>query len=418
MRCDHKRLTLLPSRDPSGAPKWEPQELVHGAVQWPTRAGKGVDNGAVPATPAPNNNNSNFKTLCLIEGKFMDERGHSRRFLDPFRGKTSEVPPIWLMRQAGRYLPEYRATRAEAGSFLKLCYSPKLATEVTLQPIRRYGFDAAILFSDILVVPHALGQDVRFEEGEGPRLEPVRAAADLGRLSIAATAEKFGIVAETVGLIRQDLPAETALIGFCGAPWTVATYMVEGRGSTDQASARLWAYRDPEGFQALIDILVAASIDYLDRQVKAGADCLQIFDTWAGSLPDDEFDRWVVAPTREIREALRERHPEVPVIGFPRGAGPAAVWYVSETGVEGIGCDTATAPFVMSEAFEDEDVVVQGNLDPLLLVAGGARLDARVDEILDLMAGKRFIFNLGHGIVPQTPPEHVARLVERVRGGG
>jgi uroporphyrinogen decarboxylase len=194
--------------------------------------------------------------------------------------------------------------------------------------------------------------------------------------------------------------------------------MVQGQGSSDQSEARLWAYRDPEGFSALIDLLVSASIDYLDRQVKAGADCLQIFDTWAGSLPDDEFDRWVVAPTRAIRDALRDLHPEVPVIGFPRGAGATAVWYVSETGVDGIGCDTATPPFVMSEAFDEHDVVVQGNLDPLLLVAGGARLDDRVDEILDLMEGKRFIFNLGHGIVPQTPPEHVARLVERVRGGG
>lgn len=345
----------------------------------------------------------------------MGEREVGRRFLDPFRGKVDKVPPVWLMRQAGRYLPEYRATRTEAGSFLDLCYNPKLAAEVTLQPIRRYGFDAAILFSDILVVPHALGQDVRFAEGEGPRLEPVRSSDDLGRLSVAKTAEKFGLVCETVARLRQDLPRETALIGFCGAPWTVATYMVEGRGSSDQAEARLWAYRDPDGFEELIELLVAASIDYLDRQVKAGADCLQIFDTWAGSLPDDEFDRWVVGPTREIRETLRDLHPNVPVIGFPRGAGAAAVWYVSETGVDGIGCDTATPPFVMSEAFEDEDVVVQGNLDPLLLVAGGERLDTRVDEILDLMAGKKFIFNLGHGIVPQTPPEHVGRLVERVR---
>lgn len=344
--------------------------------------------------------------------------GSARRFLAPFQGKTLDVPPIWLMRQAGRYLPEYRATRAEAGDFLTLCYTPKLAAEVTLQPIRRYGFDAAILFSDILVVPDALGQGVRFVEGEGPRLDPIRSSEGLGALSVTAAASKFDIVAETVARLRQDLPRETALIGFCGAPWTVATYMVQGQGSADQAEARLWAYRDPEGFQALIDLLTAASVDYLDRQVRAGADCLQIFDTWAGSLPDDEFDRWVVTPTRAIREAIGDLHPDVPVIGFPRGAGATAVWYVSETGVDGIGCDTATPPFVMSEAFEDEDVVVQGNLDPLLLVAGGARLDERVDEILDLMTGKRFIFNLGHGIVPQTPPEHVARLVARVRSRG
>jgi len=348
----------------------------------------------------------------------MSEDGERRTFLAPFRGETPDVPPIWLMRQAGRYLPEYRAVRAEAGDFLTLCYTPKLAAEVTLQPIRRYGFDAAILFSDILVVPDALGQAVRFAEGEGPRLDPIRSADAMGRLDLARAAAKFDIVAETVARLRQDLPGETALIGFCGAPWTVATYMVQGQGSQDQIEARLWAYRDPEGFAALIELLVAASIDYLDRQVRAGADCLMIFDTWAGALPDDEFDRWVVAPTRAIREAVKDLHPDVPVIGFPRGAGATAVWYVSETGVDGIGCDTATPPFVMSEAFDEEDVVVQGNLDPLLLVAGGARLDERVDEILDLMRGKRFIFNLGHGIVPQTPPENVARLVARVRGGG
>lgn len=348
------------------------------------------------------------------------ERGTSkgRRFLAPFRGEVLDVPPIWLMRQAGRYLPEYRATRAEAGDFLTLCYTPKLAAEVTLQPIRRYGFDAAILFSDILVVPDALGQGVRFVEGEGPRLDAIRSADGLSQLNVAGAAAKFDIVAETVQRLRQDLPPETALIGFCGAPWTVATYMVQGQGSTDQAEARLWAYRDPEGFERLIDILVASSIDYLDRQVKAGADCLQIFDSWAGSLPDDEFDRWVVQPTKTIREAMADLHPDIPVIGFPRGAGATAVWYVSETGVDGVGCDTATPPFVMSEAFDEEDVVVQGNLDPLLLVVGGEKLDERVDEILDLMDGKRFIFNLGHGIVPQTPPENVARLVERVRKKG
>ena len=352
------------------------------------------------------------------KGRLRAKAQPERKFLAPFHGQVLDAPPIWLMRQAGRYLPEYRATRAEAGSFLKLCYSPKLAAEVTLQPIRRYGFDAAILFADILIVPDALGQDVRFEEGEGPRLDPIRSAADLAKLDLMATTSKFDVIAETVDRLRQELPHETALIGFCGAPWTVATYMVQGRGSADQAEARLWAYRDPEGFGQLIDLLTAASIDYLDRQVKAGADCLQIFDTWAGSLPDDEFDRWVVAPTRAIREALNDLHPDVPVIGFPRGAGATAVWYVSETGVDGIGCDTATPPFVMSEAFDEEDVVIQGNLDPLLLVAGGTRLDERVDEILDLMRGKRFIFNLGHGIVPQTPPEHVAQLVRRVRGKG
>lgn len=338
-----------------------------------------------------------------------------RRFLRPFAGEALSPPPIWLMRQAGRYLPEYRATREQAGGFLDLCYSPKHATEVTLQPIRRYGFDAAILFADILIVPDALGQKVTFEVGEGPRLEPVRSTADLTRLDQGKTAPKFSLIFETVERLRRELPDETALIGFCGAPWTVATYMVQGEGSTDQAEARLWAYRDPEGFQQLIDTLVATSIDYLDGQVKAGADCLQIFDTWAGTLPDNEFDRWVVEPTKQIVTALKERHPEVPIIGFPRGVGAGALWYVGETGVDGIGCDTAMPPAMMAEAFEDEDVVVQGNLDPLLLVAGGDALDERVDEILELMDGQRFIFNLGHGIVPQTPPENVERLVKRVR---
>lgn len=340
----------------------------------------------------------------------------ARRFLEPFAGRSLSPPPVWLMRQAGRYLPEYRETRAKAGGFLELCYTPALAAEVTLQPIRRYGFDAAILFSDILVVPDALGQKVAFRDGEGPKLEPIRDVSGLQRLDSSGTAKRFAPVWETVARLRQDLPKETALIGFCGAPWTVATYMAEGEGSSDQTQARLWAYRDRKGFAKLIDILVETSIGYLDGQAKAGADCLQIFDTWAGSLPDDEFDRWVVAPTRRIREALRDLHPDIPVIGFPRGAGAAAVWYVSETGVDGIGCDTATPPYIMREAFEDENVVVQGNLDPLLLVAGGAPLDERVDEILDLMKGQRFIFNLGHGIVPQTPPENVARLMGRVRG--
>ncbi|MGQ0674205.1 MAG: uroporphyrinogen decarboxylase [Hyphomicrobium sp.] len=348
-----------------------------------------------------------------------DKRGGiHRRFLDPFAGKSLTPPPMWLMRQAGRYLPEYRETRTKAGSFLKLCYTPELAAEVTLQPIRRYGFDAAILFSDILVVPDALGQGVSFVEGEGPKLDPVRKAADLKRLDVGATGEKFALVCETVSRLRQDLPKETALIGFCGAPWTVATYMVAGEGSSDQAAARLWAYRDPEGFSQLIDILVESSIAYLSGQVSAGADCLQIFDTWAGSLPDDEFETWVVEPTARIVAAVKALHPDVPIIGFPKGAGSSALWYVAETKVDGVGCDTATPPYMMSEAFEGENVVVQGNLDPLLLVAGGPAMEERIDHILELMSGKRFIFNLGHGIVPETPPENVGRLVEIVRGWG
>ena len=337
-----------------------------------------------------------------------------RRFLDPLSGKSISPPPVWLMRQAGRYLPEYRATRAEAGSFLSLCYNPKLAAEVTLQPIRRYGFDASILFSDILVVPDALGQPVSFNEGEGPRLDPIRDTAGLSRLKPGGTAQKFAIICETVARLRQDLPRETALIGFCGAPWTVATYVVGGQGSSDQAHARSWAYRDPAGFQQLIDILVETSIDYLSQQVAAGADVLQIFDSWAGSLADNEFRRWVIAPTKRIVAGVKAKHPGIPIIGFPRGAVGLSGTFVAETGVDAISCDTAMPLAVMAE-LQKLGLAVQGNLDPLLLVAGGEALDRRLDETLQALAGKPFIFNLGHGIVPQTPPDHVARLVERVR---
>jgi uroporphyrinogen decarboxylase len=351
------------------------------------------------------------------------------RFLEPFAGKTPVPPPIWLMRQAGRYLPEYRATRAKAGGFLDLCYNPALAAEVTLQPIRRYGFDAAILFADILVIPHALGQRVGFVEGEGPQLDPIGDLAGLARLDPSRARGHLAPVLETVQRLRQDLPKETTLIGFCGAPWTVATYMVEGGGSKEQARARLWAYRDPEGFGRLMELLVEASTDYLCGQVEAGADALQIFDTWAGSLPDPEFDRWVVAPTRTIVKRVRTRHAGVPIIGFPRGAGPRLGRYVAGTGVDGVGCDTAmpltfarravavgaAAAGAGSGAAANRPTVLQGNLDPLLLVAGGAAMEAGVREILAEATGHPFIFNLGHGIVPETPPEHVARLVEVVR---
>jgi uroporphyrinogen decarboxylase len=347
------------------------------------------------------------------------DRAQSRRFLKPFCGEALEVPPVWLMRQAGRYLPEYRATRKEAGSFLDLCYNPALATEVTLQPIRRYGFDASILFSDILVIPHALGQDVRFVEGEGPRLEPITEAGGLSRLDPGKIHDRLAPVYETVSRLRQDLPNETALIGFCGAPWTVATYAVAGRGTTDQAPARLWAYKDPQGFQTLIDILVDSSIEYLSRQVEAGADVLQIFDTWAGSLSDEQQEKWVIAPTARMVAALNERFPHIPVIGFAKGAGANVENYARKTGIDGVGCDTAQVMSYVRDIFTgDMTRVLQGNLDPLLLVAGGDQLDARVDSIIETMAGRPFVFNLGHGIVPQTPPEHVERLMNRIRGNG
>lgn len=337
-----------------------------------------------------------------------------KRFLQPFSGNAVTPPPVWLMRQAGRYLPEYRKTRADAGSFLDLCYSPKLAAEVTLQPIRRYGFDAAILFSDILVVPDALGQSVRFAEGEGPRLDPIKSIEGLARLALSNTNDKFARVCETVERLSKKLPRETALIGFCGAPWTVATYMAEGKGSPDQAAARGWAYSDPQGFSALIDILTEASIVYLSGQLDAGANAIQIFDSWAGSLAEDEFARWVIAPTAKIVAAIRSRYAGVPVIGFPRGAASLLETYIAQTGVDGVSCDTS-CPLSVMQTIAQSGKAVQGNLDPLLLVAGGDALDRRVDVICDAMKGLPFVFNLGHGIVPATPPENVARLVARVR---
>ncbi len=340
---------------------------------------------------------------------------NDRKLITVLNGEVLPTPPIWLMRQAGRYLAEYRATRSEAGGFLKLCYTPALAAEVTLQPIRRYAFDAAILFSDILVVPDALGQSVAFLEGEGPKLEPITSTAELKRLDRGKTGEKFGLICETVSRLRQDLPKETTLIGFCGAPWTVATYVVGGEGSSDQAAARRFAYRDPKGFQQLIDILVDTSVDYLDQQIKAGADTVMVFDSWAGTLPDREFAAWVTAPTARLVRDLKKRHPNVPVIGFPRGAGTNALGFVKETGVRGVGCDTAMPLRDMRALAKDAGIAVQGNIDPLLLVAGGDALDRRIDETLEAMHGLPHIFNLGHGIVPDTPPENVARLVDRVR---
>jgi uroporphyrinogen decarboxylase len=322
--------------------------------------------------------------------------------------------PIWLMRQAGRYLPEYRKVRAEAGSFLDLCYTPELAEEVTLQPIRRYGFDASILFSDILVVPDALGQTVGFREGEGPVLEPIDNAGDLAKLELARVVGHLAPVYETVRRLSKSLPKETTLIGFAGAPWTVATYMVGGRTSSDQGAAKAWAYRNPEEFQKLIDLLVDATILHLSAQVEAGAEVLQIFDTWAGSLPEPQFRRFAIEPVKRIVTALKTSYPTVPIIGFPRGAGPMAVDYVRETGIQGVSLDTGMSLEWARDNLQPE-VCVQGNLDPLLLVAGGGEMRRGVAHIFEMIGKKPFIFNLGHGIVPQTPPEHVTELVELVR---
>ena len=335
-------------------------------------------------------------------------------FINTLLGLTNRVPPIWLMRQAGRYLPEYRETRQKAGSFLDLCYNPKMACEVTLQPIRRYGFDASILFSDILVVPDALGQKVEFLQGEGPKLDPIESGEDLSKLDLKKTSQKFNKVYETVDLLRTYLPQETALIGFCGAPWTVATYMVGGKGSPDQAKTRLFAYTDPKLFSRLIELLVFASVDYLSGQIKAGAQAIQIFDSWAGNLPEDEFRRWVILPTEKIVSQLKAKYPDIPIIGFPRGAGYRYTEYVTMTKVDAVSCDTTLSLNFIRERLQKK-VAVQGNLDPLLLIQGGDRLDRRIDEILEQLRDGPFVFNLGHGILPETPPEHVEQLVKRIR---
>jgi uroporphyrinogen decarboxylase len=335
--------------------------------------------------------------------------------LQALSGQAVKTPPIWLMRQAGRYLPEYRAIRAEADGFLDLCFRPDLAVEVTLQPIRRFGFDAAILFSDILVVPHGLGQKVWFEEGAGPKLERLQGPEDLAALRLDGLEERLGKVYETVRGVRGELSEETALIGFAGAPWTVATYMVEGRGATAFEETKRWLYGDPDSFGQLISLLVEATTRHLLAQIRAGAEAVQIFDSWAGALSDDLLRRWSLAPLAEITARLREAHPEVPVVLFPRGAGVLYRDFARQAGATALGLDTGV-PLDWARDELQPKVTVQGNLDPQLLVAGGEAMTARVGDILEALSGGPFIFNLGHGIVPETPPEHVGRLVELVRG--
>ena len=323
------------------------------------------------------------------------------------------APPVWLMRQAGRYLPEYRALRRRAGSFLDLCYTPALAVEATLQPIRRFDFDAAILFSDILVVADGLGIGVGFEDGQGPVLDPVRGRDDLRPLDPARVAGHCAPVYEAVAAIRAQLAPDKALIGFAGGPWTVATYAVEGGSSRNFEEIKRWMWQDPAGFEQLMDMLTVATIDHLSCQIEAGADCVQIFESWAGALAEPEFRRHAIAPARRIVEALGARHPAVPVIGFPRAAGRLIGDYVAGTGVAAVGLDTGV-PLAQAQELQ-KSVPVQGHLDPILLMAGGPALAARIREIRDGLAGGPHIFNLGHGIVPQTPPEHVAELVATVR---
>jgi uroporphyrinogen decarboxylase len=338
----------------------------------------------------------------------------TKPFLRALAGETQTIPPIWLMRQAGRYLPEYRATRTQAGSFLDLCYNPDLATEVTLQPLRRYGFDAAILFSDILVIPHALGQHVAFKEGEGPVLAPIGSAMDLSGLSLSGLHERLTPVYQTVANLSAAIPQTTALIGFAGAPWTVATYMIEGSGSKDFAKAKAMMFGQPELFARLMEMLIQATGDYLIRQIDSGAEAIQIFDTWAGALPEDQFDRWVIGPARRLVERIRTERPGIPVIGFPRQAGVLYKRYVQETKVNGISLDPSV-PLDWAAAELQPHCTLQGNLDPLLLVAGGEALDAGIDRVIKALSKGPYIFNLGHGITPPTPPDNVARLVDRIR---
>ena len=335
-----------------------------------------------------------------------------RLMLRALAGEATAETPFWLMRQAGRYLPEYRALRAEAGSFLNLCYHPQWATEVTLQPIRRFDMDAAIVFSDILVVPQALGQPLRFAEGEGPRLEPVRDDAALAKLDRAID-DTLSPVYETLSRVRAELDPDKTLIGFAGAPWTIACYMTEGRGG-DFATARGLAAKQPEFFQRLIEKITTDTADYLSRQIEAGADCVQIFDSWAGLCPAADFDRWVIAPTQKIVAAVRTRHPQVPIIGFPRGAADNYGRYAKETGVQALGVDQgATMAGVLQQT--GGAVALQGNLSPETLLAGGAQMRDEATAILDAMRGHPFVFNLGHGIIKETPPQHVADLAQLIR---
>jgi uroporphyrinogen decarboxylase len=332
--------------------------------------------------------------------------------LSVLEGSRAAPPPIWLMRQAGRYLPEYRAMREKAGSFWAMCMNPQSAAEITLQPIRRFGFDAAILFSDILVVPYALGCDVAFEDG--PVLTPVSDAArldgDPGRWKT-----RLAPVYDTIRLVRSSLSKGVSLLGFAGAAWTLATYMAEGKGSSDQRAAKLWDYRDPKGFQALLDVLEDCVAFHLAAQLEAGADAVQIFDSWAGGLPARQFADWVIAPTKRIVDKVRAVHPGAKIIGFPRAATLEGYRrYAVETGVDAVSLDTAV-PMEWAARELPRGVVLQGNLDPIALVAGGRALADATDAILGAMHSRPFIFNLGHGVLPETPPEHVAELVARVR---
>jgi uroporphyrinogen decarboxylase len=337
----------------------------------------------------------------------------NKPLLHVLEGQRRAPPPIWLMRQAGRYLPEYRRLREKAGDFLKLCFTPELAAEATLQPVRRFGFDAAILFSDILVIPYALGQSVQFTGGEGPRLEAIADRAGLARLKAGLDHDVLAPIYDAIKLSKADLPQGVALLGFCGAPWTVASYMIAGIGTVAQEPARRFAYEDPDGFAELIERLVDASASYLLRQFEAGVDAVQIFDTWAGVLPPEQLRRWCIDPTRRIVAQVRRELPGAKIIGFPRGAGTSLAAYVQDVAVDAIGLDWTIDPNFAREL--QSRLPVQGNLDPFVLLVGGAALDRSVDLTLEAFSERPFIFNLGHGILPQTPIAHVERMLARVR---
>ncbi|NWK98498.1 uroporphyrinogen decarboxylase [Sphingobium lactosutens] len=332
--------------------------------------------------------------------------------LGVLKGDRPVVPPMWLMRQAGRYLPEYRALRADKGGFLELVYDSAAAAEVTLQPLRRFGFDGAILFSDILIVPYAMGQQLWFEAGEGPRLAPILAETDLSTLK--PDFSRFEAVYETVRQVKAALDPDVTFLGFAGSPWTISTYMVAGQGSKDHSAARRMAYNEPDRFSALIDAIVDATVIYLSGQIEAGVEAVQLFDSWAGSLAPLQFERWVIEPNRRIVERLKAIHPDIPVIGFPKGAGAKLADYAARTGVDAVGVDETIDPHWANRALP-QGMPVQGNLDPLALIAGGRAVEEAVDTIRAAFADRPHIFNLGHGILPDTPIAHVEALITYVR---
>ncbi len=347
--------------------------------------------------------------MILEDGQILE-----KPLLAVLRGQRQDPPPVWLMRQAGRYLPEYRELRARKGGFLDLATDSEAACEITLQPVRRFGMDGAILFSDILMVPWAMGQDLWFETGEGPRLAP--RLVDSALSGLQAAPERLEPVYETVRRVVAHLPAHVTMLGFAGSPWTVATYMVAGQGSRDQGETRRLAYRDPQAFEAIITAIEAVTVEYLSKQIEAGAEAVQLFDSWAGSLAPAEFERWVIAPTARIAAALAEKHPGTPVIGFPKGAGAKLAAYARETKVGAVGLDETVDP-EWADSELPEGLPVQGNLDPLALIAGGEAMTSAARRILAAFADRPHIFNLGHGILPDAPIAHVGQLLDLVRNG-